>query len=238
MPRVSTVTLLLHGAGSCPATAYALLEPAVAPGSRAVCVDARGTVAQVEARLADAVGWHRQDGDEVVRVAGISLGAHAVASWASHIRTMIDLVLVMPAWTGAPDAVAAATAAAADEIERLGVRAVLDRLRADPATSGDWVLDELGRGWATYDDAALVASLREAGSSPAPTFDELHAVRARTAVVALADDPLHPDRVARAWAGAITCAAIRVVPRTAPATDRGALGRAGAEALEALSGSR
>ena len=83
---MSTLTLLLHGAGSCPGTAYDLLSPAVAPGSRAETVDARGSVDEVATRLADTVLRRGHEGHEVVRVAGISLGAHAAALWAARRR--------------------------------------------------------------------------------------------------------------------------------------------------------
>lgn len=235
---MSTVTLLLHGAGSCPQTAYALLSPAVAVGSRAVTLDARGGIETVVGRLSDAVASHEADGERVVRVAGISLGAHAAALWSVRSQHRAELVLVMPAWTGHPDDVAAATLVAASEIHRLGSRAVLDRLRDDPSTAHDWVREELERGWSTYDDASLVAALRAAGTSRAPTVDQLSALTVPTAVVALADDPLHPVRVAREWAAALPSSALRVVPRGAPADQRGALGRAAALALDGLSGSR
>lgn len=235
---MSTVTLLLHGAGSCPGTAYDLLAPAVADGSSAVALDARGGVETALRVLAEAVDTHERKGDRVARVAGISLGAHAAAVWSARTQHPAELALVMPAWTGECDDVAAATLVAASEIYRFGSRAVLDRLRADPSTGDDWVLEELERGWSTYDDPTLIAVLRAAGTSRAPGIDQLSALRVPTAVVALADDPLHPAAVAREWAYAVPNSALRVIPRTAPARDRGALGRAAAEALEVLSGSR
>jgi pimeloyl-ACP methyl ester carboxylesterase len=238
MPRVSTVTLLLHGAGSCPETAYDLLAPVIAEGSSGVALDARGGGETVTRLLAQAVDSYERDGHQVVRVAGISLGAHAAGLWSAQTQHPAELVLVMPAWTGRADDVAAATVVAAGEVYRLGSHAVLDRLHADPRTRDDWVLEELERGWSTYDDPALVAVLRAAGTSRAPSTDQLAQLAVPAAVVALADDPMHPVRVAREWVDALPHAALRVVPRTVPADDRGALGRAGAEALEGLSGSR
>jgi pimeloyl-ACP methyl ester carboxylesterase len=238
MPRVSTVTLLLHGAGSCAATADALLAPSLAPGSRPVHVDSTGDVETLVARIAETVVEVRMTGGEVVRVAGVSLGAHAAAMWAARTREPVDLVLVMPAWTGPPEEVAAATMTAAAEVEQVGAQAVLDRLRSDASVAEDWVLDELARGWSTYADDGLAAALRAAGSSAAPTLDDLGRVTGRAAVVALADDPLHPEQVARDWARALPNAALRVVARRVPDDDRGALGRAAADALEELSGSR
>jgi hypothetical protein len=115
---------------------------------------------------------------------------------------------------------------------------VLGRLDADPATAGDWVLEELRRGWSSYAEADLVSALRAAGRSPAPTDVGLAALRGPAAVVALADDPLHPEAVARRWAESIPGAGLAVVGRHEPARERGALGRAGAAVLAGLSGSR
>jgi hypothetical protein len=238
MPRVSTVSLLLHGAGSCPQTARALLSPVVAPGSSPHALQAQGGVDDLVEQVEAAVDRHRRHGVAVVRVAGISLGAHAAVLWAAATGATTELALVMPAWSGPPGEVAAATVHAADEVEQRGARAVLDRLRADPTTAHDWVLDELERGWTTYDDEQLVAALRAAGASRGPTTDELRCVLAPAAVVALADDPLHPEAVARTWAAALPRAALVVVERSAPATNRGALGSAAAQILMSLNGSR
>ena len=53
-------------------------------------------------------------------------------------------------------------------------------------------------------------------------------------MVALADDPLHPEAVAHEWAAAIPEAALATVARHAPARDIGVLGLAGRGALEQL----
>lgn len=225
------LSLVVHGAGSCPETARRLLAPALPPGSSVLEVDARGGIEEIVARLDQAAARAGAAGDEIVLGAGISLGAHSLAAWAAGGAPLPSLLLVMPAWTGAVGDVAASTAAAADDIVTLGIDAVLERLRADPSIAHDWVLDELARGWATYTDVELVQALRAAAASPAPTLDELARIRARVAVVGLADDPLHPEQVARDWARAITGSSLEIVPRHAPAADRGAFGRAGARAL-------
>ena len=118
----------------------------------------------------------------------------------------------MPAWTGRPDDVAALTAATARDVEAFGIERVLAGITA-VADPDDWVLDELARGWRTYDDGLLAATLRSAASSPGPTPESLARVTARTAVVALADDPLHPVDVARCWAAAVPGARFGVVGR-------------------------
>ncbi len=188
---MSTVALLAHGAGSTPATVVALLGSA-SPGARVVGVDARGALPDVVAAFDRAVASAHRAGDEVVLVGGLSLGAHAAASWASASGSDVALLLAMPAWTGSAGATAALTAASADEIERDGIASVIARLRADPAFAEDWVVDALARDWSSYDRPTLVAALRAAASSSAPTLDELARIRGPVAVLALRDDPLHP----------------------------------------------
>jgi pimeloyl-ACP methyl ester carboxylesterase len=192
-----------------------------------VAIDARGTVEDVVARLAA-----QAHGREVVLVAGISLGAHAAVLWSARGGAARELLLVMPAWTGAAGEVAALTAATATDIESFGIARVLAGVSV-VAGADDWVLDELRAGWGTYDDVLLTATLRAAASSRGPTPAELARVTARTAVVALGDDPLHPEQVARRWAAVVPGAALAVVGRDEPARDRGALGRAGRRLLDA-----
>ena len=223
---MSRIALLAHGAGSCPETALRLLGPAVPDGVLPVAIDARGTVADVVARLDDAVRGH-----DVVLVGGVSLGAHAAALWSSATGSSSDLLLVMPAWSGEPDDVAALTAATADDVETFGIDRVLATITA--LARDDWVLDELRRGWRTYDDVLLAATLRAAASSPGPTPEALSAITAPTAVVALDDDPLHPADVARSWAALVPGARLAVVGRHTPKDERGVLGRTGRRLLDA-----
>ncbi|MDA8434951.1 MAG: hypothetical protein M0Z98_03070 [Actinomycetales bacterium] len=232
------IALLAHGAGSCPETVRRLLGPAVPDGVAAVAVDARGSVDDVVSRLAESAR-----GRDVVLAAGVSLGAHATALWSGHGGRAAGLLLAMPAWTGPPGDVAALTAASAADVLARGRQAVLADIEA--AAPDDWVVAELRRGWATYaDDAVLSTVLLAAARSPGPMLAELARLDVPTAVVALADDPVHPEAVARAWADAIPGARLAVVGRQAPARDRGALGRAGRALLAAtrpaggVSGSR
>ena len=222
MPRIA---LLAHGAGSCPETAVRLLGPAVPTGAETIGIDARGSVDDVVARLERAAR-----GNEVVLAGGISLGAHAVALWSAGGGAASGLLLAMPAWTGVPDGVAALTAATAGDVESYGIERVLARVGA--LAGDDWVLDELRRGWRSYDDVLLAATLRAAASSPGPTPEALAAVTAPTAVVALGDDPLHPVEVARSWAGLVPGARLAVVDRHEPRVDRGVLGRTGRRLLD------
>jgi len=221
---MTRVALLVHGAGSCPATARLLLGAAVPDGVETVAVDARGGVEELVLAIGIAA-----EGRDVHLLAGVSLGAHAAALWAARDGRPESLLLAMPAWTGPPDPIAGLTAASADDIERRGRDAVLAGIAA--AAPDDWVVEELRRGWSTYTDEQLVATLRAGASSAGPTPAELSAIDVPTAVVALADDPLHPEAVARRWAEAIPGAHLVTVARQAPLTDRGALGRAGRLAL-------
>jgi pimeloyl-ACP methyl ester carboxylesterase len=167
-------------------------------------------------------------------VGGVSLGAHAAARWAARRPGATDgLLLVMPAWTGAPDGVAAVSASTADELEASGVDAVLTRLRrlATGAGSAAWVLTELERAWRHRGKAALVAELRGVAASPGPTEAELARIDIPAGLVALAGDPLHPEAVARRWASALPRASLETVHHTTVAADRAALGTAALRAL-------
>jgi pimeloyl-ACP methyl ester carboxylesterase len=230
---VARVAVLLHGAGSCPETAVRLLGGAVPAGVPVLAPAWRGSVAEAVSALEDAV-----QGAETVLVAGLSLGAHAAALWAARSGTHVELLLAMPAWTGPPGEVAAATLAAAGDVAARGSASVLAALAADPVAAHDWVLDELARGWATYDDVGLVDALQAAAASDGPTVDDLARIQSPTAVVAFDGDPLHPRAVAEQWADAIPGARLAVVDRHRPLADRAALGRAGARELLGLSGSR
>ncbi|HET7901008.1 MAG TPA: hypothetical protein VFL59_07445 [Candidatus Nanopelagicales bacterium] len=227
------VALLAHGAGSSPDVVARLLGPCVPAGATVLAPALRGDVESSTALLERIAAEH-----QVVLAGGISLGAHALAILAASTGAPWPLVLAMPAWTGAPGPVAAATAAAADEVARLGRAEVLARLRADPATAEDWVLEELTAGWAAYDDDALAETLSAAASSRGPAPEELGRIQGPTALVALDGDPLHPRTVAEVWDVAIPRTALRVVGRHAPWGERGALGSAAADALRELSGSR
>jgi pimeloyl-ACP methyl ester carboxylesterase len=162
-------------------------------------------------------------------VAGVSIGAHAAAQWAAATGVQeIDLLLVMPAWTGDPGSIASATAAAAERLEVNGTSAELARIRSE--NPDDWVVAELTRAWPQWSEPALIAALRSAARSVAPTVEELAQIRTRTGIVGLRGDPLHPASTAGRWHDAIPRSALTTIDRTAPAGDVALLGRAAAAA--------
>jgi len=138
------------------------------------------------------------------------------------------VLLVLPAWTGAPGGVAAATAESAGLVERLGTAGAL----AAAGTAVGWVAAELAVAWPAYGDG-LAPSLRAAAAAPGPTPAELSALGVPAGLVAFPDDPLHPAAVAHEWAAAIPRAAVRELPLAAPAADRSILGTTALAALTA-----
>ncbi|MEZ5117019.1 MAG: hypothetical protein R2737_12210 [Candidatus Nanopelagicales bacterium] len=231
--------VLAHGAGSTAEfvrRAFPRTALVAASVTRVVALDDRtGDVARVTAAVVAAAVRERAAGREVV-LGGVSLGAHAAVLAADRLASSgappAGLLLALPAWSGAPDEVAAATAAAADDVAEHGVAGVLRRLRRDPVLAGDWVVAELARAWPGYGDRRLVACLRAAALSAGPADAVLRALPVPAGLVALADDPLHPERVARRWSTVLRTAAVEVVARDAPAADRAVLGRAAAQALQ------
>lgn len=168
--------------------------------------------------------------DRPTILGGVSLGAHA----AGRLLARTDLpphvvggLLVMPAWTGAPDSVAALTAAAAEALAALGPAGVLAEL--DPT---DWVTPLLAAAWRSRTPADLVAELATAADQPGPELKMLTRIRVPVAVIALRDDPLHPQAVAAQWVESIDNAVLRTLGRAAPQDDLPAFGRAAGDALE------
>jgi pimeloyl-ACP methyl ester carboxylesterase len=245
---VDQVAVVLPGAGSSAdfvrrafgrplrEAGYGLVVPDPVPGPDLVAAAFRA--------LDEAVAEY---GPRLRLVGGVSLGAHTVARWAAGRATsaapgsapaspapparrveLDGVVLVLPAWTGAPGAVAAATAASADLVERLGTAGAL----AAAGTAVGWVAAELAAAWPAY-GSGLAASLRAAAAAPGPTPAELAALRVPAGLVAFADDPLHPAAVAHEWAAAIPRAAVRELPLAAPAGGRSVLATTALAALAA-----
>ena len=172
--------------------------------------DRSGAVEQVQAAVAASV---RRTGARLA--GGVSLGAHAVARWAASAAGAASgiegLLLVLPAWTGPPGAVAALSALAAGEVDRLGPDAVVRSV-----DDGSWVGTELAAAWPTY-GSGLAAALRATAGSPGPTLDGARADRrCRWGWWGFVGDPFHPVEVAREWCEALPRAALVELEQDAP----------------------
>lgn len=191
----------------------------------------RGSAPAVAKALRDEILLARALGLRVI-VGGVSFGAHASAS---HVATCPPrerpdgLVCVMPAWTGNPGAVAAATALTASWLRSRGIQAELARLEAE--YPGDWVVSELRASWGPQDDRELAAELESVAVSPGPTRSVLASITVPSVVVGVLDDPLHPIEVAREWSAAIPGCCLQTLSRNELAADRGSLGRSAFGAL-------
>lgn len=183
--------------------------------------------------LADLAGLADRFGAALL--GGLSLGAHLAARLAASDSRVAScgLWLVMPAWTGDADAVARLSQDVAAAVTAHGVEGALQQVEEG---APPWVHGELADAWSAYGEERLVRALRDTASSLAPTRGELAALDRAAGVVALAGDPFHPESVAAAWAETLPRAAVRVVPPTGPAGDRGVLGRAAAHAWRAAGG--
>jgi hypothetical protein len=183
--------VIVHGAGSTGAAAAHLLGA----GDDAVLVEDRSgdidlVLETLRATLADL-------GDCSILV-GVSLGAHAVARWASAAtRPLPRLLCVLPAWTDRPGGSAEATAAAARGITSEGIGGTLDRLAAGEDHPD--VVQLLRIAWPDYSDDSLAHSLSRASSGSAPSRDQLAAIPAPVALVGWEGDAFHPASVAREW---------------------------------------
>lgn len=223
---MSASLVMAHGAGS-HAGFLVRAFPDDRTGLRLRAVDDRtGRIDRImNALAAEAV-------DHTVVLGGVSLGAHAAATLLARAdlpRQIVAGVLVMPAWTGAPDRVAHLTAAAADALAVLGPDGVLAEL-----DSQDWVTGELADAWAQRDPAELVSELSQTAQQAAPDRGTLRRIPVPCVVVALADDPLHPESVARQWAELIPRSQLVVIGRNQPSVDLACFGDTVAGALTDL----
>jgi pimeloyl-ACP methyl ester carboxylesterase len=234
MVLVDQVAVILPGAGSSAefvarafgralhTAGYGLVAPDPVPGP--------GLVTSAFRSLDECLDRY---GDRLRLVGGVSLGAHVAARWAVDRAGLAGLLLAMPAWTGAPGPVAAATAASAGVVDRLGTAGAL----AAAGTAVPWVAAELALAWPRY-GPALGASLRAAAGAAGPTIAELAGIRAPAGLVACADDPLHPYGVAAQWAAALPQAVLRRLELADLAEDRALLGSTALDALTAARTSR
>ena len=230
--------MLLPGAGSsADFVSRAFRRPLEAAGYELVAGAPTPGPAVVEAAFGILDAARRAYGPRLGIVGGVSLGAHVAARWAASAGTDPDcsggaarldgLLLALPAWTGTPGVVAAATAAAAGEVARLGVTEALSRA----ARAGvPWVADELAAAWPGYGDR-LAATLQAAAASCGPAPDELGSLDLPVGVVSFVDDPLHPLAVGERWVALLPRATLARLRLADLAPDRSVLGSAALRAL-------
>jgi pimeloyl-ACP methyl ester carboxylesterase len=229
-PASGRCAVILPGSASTGEFAARALGPALAALGLATVSADPAALGDPDAQLG-ALDAAVREWDPVL-VGGVSLGAHLAARWAAGRSPgrVAGLLLVMPAWTGEPGPVAAASAAAAGEVERAGIGPVLARIAAGAAPESAWVAAELASAWPRYSPGALVSALRATAASRGPSPTELAAIRVPCGIVALRDDPLHPAAVAREWAATIRVAALTETGLAAAGADRATLGRAAVHA--------
>lgn len=234
------IALALHGAGSDGDFVLRCFRAGDLAVDEVVAIEHRDaetrTLLTIITRQVEAA---RARGDEVTFPAGVSLGAHAVATWTARAGAHTEisgLLLVMPAWTGSPTFVAAATAAAASDVLSLGSAAIIERLKGE--SPRDWVVDAVASSWPRYGDPVLAASLLTASRSPGPTSAELASIRVPSAIVCLDDDALHPRAVAEHWHSVIPASALESLPRDLGGRRPDVLGQAAIRALARLSESQ
>ena len=233
-PRVA---VMLPGSGSSAGFVHRSFGSALrAAGHHLVIVDpvpGPHVVEDAFRDLAVAVSCYRP-----ILVGGVSLGAHVVARWAAAGTACRDgdgggsdgvagLLLALPAWTGPPGPVAAASAQAAATVRQHGT---VGALRLARAAGVPWVMDELAAAWPGY-GGELAATLDATARSSGPTPAQLRSIDVPVGLVAFADDPLHPAEVATQWQTLIPTTAVERLRLADAADDRAVLGAAGVRAL-------
>lgn len=199
--------VLAHGVGSSARfVAAACAEPLARAGRRLVTYDARGhggsTVCpdpddhHLDAYATDLAAVVASTSG-VEAVGGISLGGHAALRWPGRVPRVVCL----PAWEGTAVAGEGPHAVVAEEVRRVGVDGIVDRLRRDTQMP-TWLRDTLVTDYARHDPASLAAALVALDGGEAPTLEEVAALPDPVAVVAWRDDPGHPFAVAERFVAA------------------------------------
>lgn len=168
-----------------------------------------------------------------IAVGGVSLGAALAVNWAiAHPESTAAVVAALPPWTGDPGSAPAAWSAryTAALLRRDGLEKTTATMRA---SSPPWLADELARSWRRQ-WPALPAAMDAAAAYVGPTEAELRGLQTPLAVVAAADDPLHPATVAAEWASWAPHAALATVRLDNFGPNPTALGAACVEALRSI----
>jgi hypothetical protein len=203
-PGVTIV--VLHGAGSTGLAARRLLG--LTDQRDVITVEDRtGDVGDIVHRLESAV----TSIEHCTEIIGVSLGAHALITWASGRVDCPPLTCVLPAWTGAPSSGAAATARAAADIARSGIHGVVASLPADPSLSDVAALVRVA--WADYSDDELQSCLTTASRGHGPSERQLGSVAGGVRVLGWYGDAFHPPAVAVTWSRLIPHARIAMAAR-------------------------
>ncbi len=200
-PAHAPAVVLGHGVGSSARFVVAAFgAPLVAAGFRLVTFDARGHGAStpcpevadhhLDAYTADLAAVVAAS-ERVAVVGGVSLGGHAALRWSGRAQRLVCL----PAWVGRATVGQGPHAYVAAEVRRVGITAVVDRLRAD-RTMPAWLRDTLVTDYTRHDGASLTAALLALDGGEAPDDDEVARLEDPVAVVAWPDDPGHPLAVA------------------------------------------
>lgn len=198
-------TVIVHGAGSTGAAAARLL------GARTDAVLLEDRSGEIEGVI-DLLHSTLSQRDDCTEVVGISLGAHAVARWASSAPPPLPrLVCVLPAWTGNPGTTAEFTAASAIDIAEVGAAALLRRLASEQRYPD--IVDLLDSAWSDYSDTQLALCLQRASRGCAPTAEELASIPGDVTVVGWSGDAFHPDGIAREWARHLRRSTIAIAAR-------------------------
>jgi pimeloyl-ACP methyl ester carboxylesterase len=210
-PATAPAVVVAHGVGSSARfVVEAFAEPVLAWGGRLVTYDLRGHGAStpvpdpgahaLDAHVRDLVALVGSLDGPLAVVGGVSLGGHAAVRAAAGGLGAAALLACLPAWTGPATRGEGPHAAVAAEVRRVGIEAVIGRLRAD-TTMEPWLRATLLADYLRHDPASLTAALTALDGGDAPDETELCQLGARPlAVVGWPDDPGHPVEVARRWA--------------------------------------
>jgi pimeloyl-ACP methyl ester carboxylesterase len=210
-PGDAPVVVIAHGVGSSARfVVEAFAAPVLAAGGRLVTYDLRGhgsssptadpAAHRLDAHVGDLAALVAMLERPPVVLGGVSLGGHAAVRAADRGVATSAVLACLPAWTGRATPGEGPHAAVAAEVRRVGIHAVIERLRAE-STMAPWLRETLVTDYTRHDPASLTAALLALDGGDAPTEDELtHLGTLPLGVVGWPDDPGHPLAVAQRWA--------------------------------------